>query len=215
MSLWVMRHPKVIVQEPTCYGVSEVVLDEAHLMQCAHVIGQKWPQGVRVVCSQMQRTQQLAQRLQMLNSAYGHFSVDARLNEMDFGCWEGVPWAQIPKQAFDVWLSDFAHHRFGGKESVQQLIDRVSQALAGYLQEDIGGCARRENNREEQKADQPVLWLTHAGVIRALNFLDRMVGLREIKDRDRLITRLGSIKIQTVDQWPDSTVEFGGLVRFL
>ena len=49
---------------------------------------------------------------------------DPRLREMDFGCWEMQPWQGIPREAVDAWTADFARHRFGGRESAQEVIDR-------------------------------------------------------------------------------------------
>jgi len=81
--------------------------------------------------------------------------VDVRLNEMHFGRWELQPWDSIPRPAFDEWMADFAHHRFGGVESTQMLLDRVAVAL------------------QELKAAEPAhaVWVTHAGVIRAVSYI--------------------------------------------
>ena len=51
------------------------------------------------------------------------------LREMDFGCWEGVPWSAIPQDAFGPWMADFHAHRFGGRDSVGEMMQRVAQAL--------------------------------------------------------------------------------------
>jgi alpha-ribazole phosphatase len=51
-------------------------------------------------------------------------------------------------------MADFAHHRFGGAESTQQVIDRVAGAL-----HDLRASQARE-----------AVWVTHAGVIRAVQF---------------------------------------------
>jgi alpha-ribazole phosphatase len=74
---------------------------------------------------------------------------------MDFGHWELQPWDAVPRSAFDSWMGDFAHHRFGGAESTQQVIDRVAGAL-----HDLRASQARE-----------AVWVTHAGVIRAVQFV--------------------------------------------
>jgi alpha-ribazole phosphatase len=74
---------------------------------------------------------------------------------MDFGHWEMQAWSAIPKAAIDNWTANFAHHRFGGQESAQEVIDRVSRALEHAL-------ALKEPE---------MVWVTHAGVMRALQFL--------------------------------------------
>ena len=82
-------------------------------------------------------------------------TVDGRLNEMHFGQWELQAWNAIPRHAFDDWMADFAHHRFGGVESTQQVIDRVATALTAT------------RNRDAPDA----VWICHAGVIRAVQYL--------------------------------------------
>jgi len=74
---------------------------------------------------------------------------------MNFGQWELQAWDAIPRSAFDGWMADFAHHRFGGAESTQQVIARVGAALE----------ATRKTGAED------AVWICHAGVIRAVQFL--------------------------------------------
>lgn len=181
MSLWLMRHPRVLLAEPTCYGINDVPLDAAHIRQCAARIAAQWPEGVRIVTSEMRRTQAVAQRAVRQWGRQG-WTVDARLNEMDFGQWELTPWRQIPKEAVDAWVADFPRHRFGGAESVQQLIDRVARCLR-----DVRPLAR----------EQDVLWICHAGVMRALQFLRTQPTGR----------------IQSAAQWPQAAPGFGELQR--
>jgi alpha-ribazole phosphatase len=104
--------------------------------------------------------------------------VDPRLNEMDFGCWELQRWDAIPRAAFDDWMADFAHHRFGGSESSQAVIDRVANAI--------------DELRHQRVAE--AVWVTHAGVIRAANFL----------------ATYGRITIADVGQWPIDAPAQGG-----
>lgn len=77
---------------------------------------------------------------------------------MDFGCWEGWRWSAIAQEAFVPWMADFQTHRFGGRESVGEMMNRVAQALSELLQE------------------EECVWITHAGVIRAAMLLSRGVA---------------------------------------
>jgi len=61
----------------------------------------------------------------------------------------------IPPAAFNPWMADFAHHRFGGAESTQMLLDRVALVL----------------QEVRSSADRDAVWVTHAGVIRAATYL--------------------------------------------
>ena len=141
MKLYLVRHAQPLVAAGLCYGQLDVQADLASTDQAAKAL-QPLLAGalVREVRSSPLRR---AQALQ-----------DARLSEMHFGQWEGVAWSDVPKAAVDDWTADFAHHRFGGGESTQQVIERVWAALQEAR---IGGV------------DQ--LWITHAGVIRAARYL--------------------------------------------
>ena len=157
--LWMVRHARVPGSEGHCYGASDWPAHGPETQMAAQQLVRAWQmQGVRpgrLVVSQRQRAGALALALQ------GHWpdvplQVDPRLNEFDFGCWEGVSWADIPKSALDAWTADFAHHRFGGVDCTADLVTRVAAAL-----------------RELEAVDAPgeTLWVTHAGVIRAVQWL--------------------------------------------
>ena len=132
------------------------------------------PRGAVVLMSGLQRAQQLARALHALRPDLAAPGVDTRLNEMDFGCWEGVPWSAIPQDAFGPWMADFHAHRFGGRDSVGEMMQRVAQALDAASRQ--GEC----------------VWITHAGVIRAVTLLIR-----------------GVHRLQSPAQWPSETVSFG------
>ena len=61
---------------------------------------------------------------------------------------------------YDVKVGDFAQHRCGGGESVAQLMARVASAFA-----------------QARGGGQDGLWITHAGVVRAVRLLTRGVAL--------------------------------------
>ncbi len=170
MKLWLLRHAPVVLGPGLCYGASDVPADVALTRSAARSIAPLLPQGAPVWVSGLLRAQQLAGALQAERPDLGAARIDPRLSEMDFGHWELKPWEHVPPSAFDEWMADFAHHRFGGAESVQQLIDRVAAAL---------GDLRPATSRE-------VVWVTHAGVIRAAQH----------------IVRSGATPIREAAQWP-------------
>jgi len=71
--------------------------------------------------------------------------VDAALSELDFGSWDGRPWAEIPKADVDQWVSDFATAAPGGGETLLALMDRACGWSGGALVVSHGGwmLARR------------------------------------------------------------------------
>jgi alpha-ribazole phosphatase len=123
----------------------------------------------------------MADALAALRPDLGVAQRDDRLNEMDFGSFELQAWDAIPRAVVDQWVADFAHHRFGGVESTQDVINRVGQALV----------AQAATSGPEGEA----LWITHAGVIRAASH----------------IARHGLSRTVTVDLWPTEAPDPGGL----
>lgn len=178
MTLWLLRHAPVVLDAGRCYGATDVPANLALTRQAAQSMAVLLPEGAPLWVSGLQRAQQLARELHTLRPDLGAPITDTRLNEMDFGHWELKRWDAIPRQAFDTWLADFAHHPFGGHESVQQLIDRVAVALAVV----------------RLKQQGQAVWVTHAGVIRAVQYL----------------VAHGSAPITDVDQWPREAPEPGG-----
>ncbi len=76
---------------------------------------------------------------------------DDRLVELDFGTWEGQPWATLPRAEIDAWAADPLHYRPGGGESVADVLHRVRRAWTGIA-----------------SAAETTLLVTHAGPIRCL-----------------------------------------------
>jgi alpha-ribazole phosphatase len=159
VKLWLARHAPPLAAEGLCYGATDLEADGAATLQAARALAAAVPRGVVVRTSPLRRCRQLAEALQALRPDLLP-GADARLREMDFGSWEGQRWEAIGTGAFDAWMADFAQHRCGGGESVAQLMARVASAFA-----------------QAREGGQDVLWITHAGVVRAVRLLARGVAL--------------------------------------
>ena len=144
-----------LVAQGVCYGASDIVADEEATRASAVELAAQLPQGIRVLHSPLLRCRQLTGELLRLRPDL-NATADSRLVEMSFGEWEGWRWDDIPKSAIDQWTAQFAHWRFGGRESVQEMLDRVAAVWD-----------------ETHATGQPAAWVTHAGVIRAAWLLSR------------------------------------------
>ncbi len=169
MKLWLLRHARVILPQGICYGASDVVADPEATEIAASGFASLPAAGSVVWTSPLSRAHDLAQALCQKRADLPAPALDPRLQEMNFGCWELQAWEEIPRSAFDAWTSDFSGHRFGGKESAQDMISRVASALDDLL----------------ASGHQQAVWVTHAGVIRALIFL-----------------KTGKKEIQSAAEWP-------------
>lgn len=164
LELWLVRHARPMIAPGICYGSTDVAADAEHTAQSAARLwralqirstsAQAAP--VPVWASPLQRAQTLAQALHTASGHTLHWHTDARLAEMDFGRWEGRAWAELDAATFAPWMADFAHHRVGGGDSVAQFMARVGRAWQHMQQQ----CQAQGHRR--------AVWLTHAGVIRAL-----------------------------------------------
>lgn len=165
MKLWLVRHAQPLVDAGVCYGATDMAADAQATRACAQALAQVLPKGLRVISSPLQRCEQLALSLCGLRPDL-ILTRDARLAEMDFGRWEGQRWSDIPKAELDAWTADFFTLRFGGRESVQEFMQRVA-------------AARADTTRQADEA----VWLTHAGVIRAATL--QAQGVADIERADQ------------------------------
>ena len=154
MKLWLLRHARVVLPPGLCYGASDVPADEALTAEAAQAIAPLLPTGLPVRVSDLGRAQRLHQALRAHRPDLGTAQTDPRIREMDFGTWEQTAWDAVPRAAFDTWMADFALHRFGGAESVHELMARVADAL--------------DDTRAAVGEGGEALWITHAGVIRSV-----------------------------------------------
>lgn len=179
MKLWLARHAQPLIGAGMCYGALDVTADAALTTAAAKSLAVTLPANTACFISPLRRCQQLGAALALIRPDLcinSSTCTDVRLVEMDFGCLEGKPWANISKSAVDAWTADFGDHRFGGKESANEVLQRVKAAL--YEHAALG-------------ADN-VLWITHAGVIRALDLCHQ-----------------GIYQLTLSSEWPREVFEFG------
>jgi alpha-ribazole phosphatase len=159
LELWLVRHARPLIEPGICYGRLDVPADTAHTQESAARLARALA-GPRplVWSSPLRRARQLADALVAALPGLT-YQVNNALAEMDFGNWEGQPWDQIGQTAMDQWTECFQHHAPGGGESVAQLLARVHSA--------VETCRRQA----QLNGHSTVIWITHAGVIRALDVI--------------------------------------------
>ena len=182
MPWWLVRHAQPLVAPGVCYGASDLAADAQATQASALALAQHLPLGVLLWSSPLQRCMSLAQALVQLRPDLA-LRTDVRLAEMDFGCWEGQLWEAIPRTALDDWTDNFAHHRFGGAESVAELLQRVAEAQA-------------DTRAQAQREGRGLVWVTHAGVMRAVRWLQQ-----------------GGTLVVQAHEWPREPLAFGAWQR--
>lgn len=143
------RHPRPRIAGRICYGRTDVPLAEPAAQGAAALIAAAVDPIERIVSSPSSRALLVAQALARETGAL--IRTDDRLQEMDFGAWEGRPWAALPRAEIDAWAADPIGYRVPGGESVAAMLLRVRRAWSGIA-----------------SAEANTLVLCHAGPIRCL-----------------------------------------------
>ncbi len=137
-----LRHPPLPDHADLCYGRQDIALPPAVFEHASRLLRgtlPAWPMlsspaarciGLAYACAEQRPVR-----------------TDPRLQEMDFGAWQGLPWSQVPRPELDRWSADVCGYSPPDGESFLEVIARV-RALLGELRE-------------------PHVLVTHAGVIRA------------------------------------------------
>ncbi|PRY93697.1 alpha-ribazole phosphatase [Hasllibacter halocynthiae] len=162
MPLTFLRHPPPDVARGVCYGASDLAL----LPGWEEAIDALQVGATAVRHSPLGRCAGPARRLA---ARLGVRAVaDPGLREMDFGAWEMRPWDAVPRGQIDAWAADTLHWRPPGGETVAEMAARVAAAL--------------------ERAGEGELWLSHAGVFKALRHLagapgpwDERIGFGEVR----------------------------------
>ncbi|WP_339947648.1 histidine phosphatase family protein [uncultured Albimonas sp.] len=140
-----MRHPRTAAPPGLCYGRHDPGLApgwEARIDALAPSL----PAISTLISSPATRCLKPARRLAAALGA--PLQEDPRLQELDFGAWEGRPWAEIHRDQSDPWAEDPIRRAPPGGETFRALAVRVEAALG--------------------EAPPHALLLCHAGPIRAI-----------------------------------------------
>ena len=176
--LLLVRHAETHVAAGICYGATDVAVPAEATRALAARLAPSIAGDAVLSCSPLRRCAELAQAIEALRPEL-IAQADTRLTEMDFGAWEGREWSAIARAEFDGWIGNFAEGRPGGTgESTRRLMQRVGDAFD-----------------EWQLSNRDAVWITHAGVMRAVQLLQR--GVRSI---------------ERADQWPAAPIAFGACI---
>lgn len=163
MTLYIWRHPQPIAAKGICLGHTDRGVDKRKLNRLANQIERvvrrhHLPKVIWV--SPLQRSLKVGQ---LLAKCGFDCHVSAELAEIDFGDWDGRPWAQIAKQEIDDWCADFAHFAPDSGENLSQLFTRVEDWLTARSTEQV--VIDNDNN-------VPILAVGHAGWINAAKMIN-------------------------------------------
>lgn len=173
MKRWLARHAQPLIEQGICYGQLDLPADADHTLASARLLAAALPAQIHLSCSPLQRCEQLALALLALRPDLT-CKTDARLQEMNFGRWEGRAWAAIAPAELQAWTDNFAHYKPGsvGDGGIDNSADS-GESVSRFM-------ARVASAFDELPHDADTLWITHAGVIRAASLIAG--GMRQLDD---------------------------------
>lgn len=178
--LWLVRHARPLVASGLCYGRLDMPADPAASRQAAQALARALPPKVAAVRhSPLQRCELLALYLRALRPDLESDS-EPRIQEMDFGTWEGRAWSAIDQAEIAAWADHLGSRAPGGGEPLSAMLTRVALAL-----HDAAACAQARGG--------DVVWVTHAGVARCVQWLQTH----------------GETRLPQAHEWPAEAPGFG------
>ena len=121
-----------------CYGRTDVPLAASAERDIRAALSQL-PKFDRVYSSPAQRCVQMATALVTRDAC--QLALAPALQELDFGQWEQLPWARIPREHSDPWAADTWNRAPPGGETEQALWTRVANWYRTALPAPVPRCA--------------------------------------------------------------------------
>lgn len=144
-----VRHTRPAAAATLCYGRTDLALPDDWPADVAACVA-RLPSTACVYTSPALRCRLLAREIGRRDRV--EVRVDDRLQELDFGRWEGHAWDTIPADEIEAWRNDLLDYAPGGGESLRMLWSRVHRWFDDVL------APLRER----------AIVVTHQGPIRAL-----------------------------------------------
>lgn len=133
MEIYLVRHTRPGVPEGTCYGRTDVALDEADFEKRLPAIADHLPRGMPFYSSPATRCSRLAGALASATAGV-LAGIDARLHEMHFGDWEGRPWDALPRHETEAWTRDIVNRAPPNGENFAAMWERVTAFYCGAVE---------------------------------------------------------------------------------
>ncbi|WP_426293444.1 histidine phosphatase family protein [Dyadobacter endophyticus] len=160
MEICLIRHTTPVFEAGLIYGRKELLLHADFPSERDAVCSQLDDDFDVIFSSPALRCTELARAISPA------FSTDYRLQELDFGEWEGKTWDTVDQQALQLWMDDYVNVCTPGGESMVQMYARVRE-----FWEEIG-----------QTGYGKVAIVTHAGVIRLILSIVNEIALTSVFD---------------------------------
>jgi alpha-ribazole phosphatase len=163
MEIYLIRHTQTATDPGMCYGQSDIALANSFPDEMAN-LHDKLPEfddDCKVFSSPLTRCLQLAETFS------DTVTTDVRLQELNFGDWEGKRFDDIDADVLRHWTDNFVTAAPPKGENFEDLYQRAGSFWQDLLAIEASAPAHAPRLRPVGEAEK-VLVITHAGVIRAL-----------------------------------------------
>jgi len=160
MEVYLIRHTTPVLDPGLIYGRKELLLHADFAYEREVVQSQLNGDFEIIYSSPAARCTELASAISPT------FLTDNRLQELDFGEWEGKTWDTVDQQALQTWMDDYVNVCTPGGESMMQMHARVKEFWA-----ELGQSGYRK-----------IAIVTHAGVIRLILSIVNQIELTSVFD---------------------------------
>jgi alpha-ribazole phosphatase len=130
VNVYLVRHVRPALEGARCYGRFDAPLPPGWKKD-AERLQARLPEGTAFVTSPDRRCREIAELLALRTGSAP--LVDERLQEIDFGTWEGMAWADIPAAQSVHWAKDLWNRSPPGGETYAALYARVSAAWQSLI----------------------------------------------------------------------------------
>ncbi|MCK9181887.1 MAG: histidine phosphatase family protein [Fibrobacteraceae bacterium] len=150
MILWTLRHTKPYNPADVCYGRTD--------FDVSPDFEEEYPPALKVLAAHCEAKRLFSSPLKRCIKLAGKVSNELELPiepkeaiiELNFGSWEGQKLTEVPREEMAAWKADLRGFRFPNGESFHDMDKRVT----AFIKELLG--------------EEEVLFVTHAGVIAAI-----------------------------------------------
>jgi alpha-ribazole phosphatase len=133
VNVYLVRHSRPALDGGRCYGRFDAQLPPAWKEEVA-TLQSRLPADPALISSPDRRCRELAELLALRSGSAP--LIDERLLELDFGAWEGMAWADIPRAESVHWAKDLWNRSPPGGETYAALYARVSSAWQSLIRMD-------------------------------------------------------------------------------
>ena len=185
--LWLVRHAKPLLPPGLCYGAldmeADAVLTQAAAQRLAAVLPRDVP--VQVLASPLRRCMQLAECLHGLRPDLPFCNGRALAGNGTSAVGKACPGPTYPAPLWTSGAANFASHRFGGKESANDVMQRLAAVWDAMHRAQAAPASPRRH----------ALWITHKGIAQAATLLSQ-----------------GQRRVQQAADWPTVRLDYGGWI---